>query len=74
MTKPTYRIRYSLTLSGGGRSPADTRTLDLDGPLAEIPGRLPSGAYVMSIDDLAVGEAIHWTRWPLAIRPGASVG
>jgi hypothetical protein len=47
------------------------RTLDLDGTLTDLPQRLPSGAYVLFIDDLAVGETVHWTRWPVAIRPGA---
>jgi hypothetical protein len=46
-------------------------TLDVDGILADIPLRLPDGAYVLFIDDLTVGETVHWTRWPLAIRPGA---
>jgi hypothetical protein len=46
-------------------------TLDVDGTLADVPGRLPAGAYVLFIDDLAVGETVHWTRWPSAIRPGA---
>jgi hypothetical protein len=71
-THPTYRIRYTLDLSGRTRSPADVRTLDLDGTLAEVPPRLPDGAYVLFIEDLAVGETIHWTRWPPAIRPGAA--
>jgi hypothetical protein len=73
MTEPTYRVRYALSLSLAGRTrtSADVRTLDLDGLLAEVPGRLPAGAYVLSIDDLAVGETVHWTRWPIAIRPGA---
>ena len=74
ITHPTYRVRYTLDLNGRKRAPADTRTLDLDGTLAEVPGRLPAGAYVMFIDDLAVGETVHWTRWPLAIRPGAAKG
>jgi hypothetical protein len=71
MNDPTYRVRYTLSLSKRPRSPADVQTMDLDGPLAEVPGRLPTGAYVMFIDDLAVGETVHWTRWPNAIRPGA---
>jgi len=71
-THPTYRVRYTLDLDGRRRTPADTRTLDLDGSLAEVPTRLPAGAYVMSIEDLAVGETVHWTRWPSAIRPGAA--
>lgn len=71
MTDPTLRIRYTLALAGRRRTPADVQTLELDGTLAEVPGRLPTGADVLFIDDLAVGETIHWTRWPSAIRPGA---
>jgi len=71
MPATTYRVRYPLALAGRTRSPADVRTIDLDGTLADVPGRLPSGAYVLFIDDLAVGQTVHWTRWPSAIRPGA---
>ena len=71
MTDPTYRVRYTLTRTVRPRSPADVQTLDLDGTLADVPGRLPAGAYILFIDDLAVGETVHWTRWPNAIRPGA---
>ena len=71
MTDPTFRIRYTLGVTGRTRTPADVRTLDLDGSLAEVPGRVPVGAYILFIDDLAVGETVHWTRWPNAIRPGA---
>jgi hypothetical protein len=70
MIDPTYRVRYTLSVTGRPRSPAEVRTLDLDGPLSEVPGRLPTGAYILFIDDLAVGETVHWTRWPAAIRPG----
>jgi hypothetical protein len=70
MMDPTYRIRYTLAVTGRTRSPADVRTLDLNGTLAELPARLPAGAYVLFIDDLAVGETVHWTRWPSTIRPG----
>jgi hypothetical protein len=68
---PTYRVRYTLALAGRRRSPSDVRTLDLSATLAEVPGRLPAGAYILFIDDLAVGETVHWTRWPAGIRPGA---
>ena len=70
-THPTYRVRYAVSPPRGPRSPADVRTLDVAGALADVPGRLPAGAYVLFIDDLAVGETVHWTRWPLVIRPGA---
>ena len=70
-TVPTYRVRYALSPARGPRSPAEVLTLDVDGTLADVPDRLPAGAYVLFIDDLAVGETVHWTRWPLAIRPGA---
>ena len=71
MTHPTYRVRYTLARTEWRRSPADLCTLDLDGSLADVPGRLPAGAYVLGIDDLGVGETVHWSRWPSAIRPGA---
>ena len=71
-THPTYRVRYTFDLAGRTRAPTDVQTLDLDGPLADVPGRLPAGAYILFIEDRAVGETIHWTRWPLAIRPGAT--
>ena len=70
-TVPNYRVRYALSPARGPRSPAEALTLDVAGSLGDIPGQLPVGAYVLFIDDLAVGETVHWTRWPLAIRPGA---
>lgn len=71
---PTYRVRYAVSPATGPRSPADVRTLEVAGTLADVPDGLPAGAYVLFIDDLAVGETVHWTRWPLAIRPGAADG
>jgi hypothetical protein len=70
-TNPTYRIRYATTPARGPRAPAEVRSLDVGGTLADVPGRLPAGAYVLFIDDLTVGETVHWTRWPSSIRPGA---
>jgi len=60
-TSPTYRIRLTLSPARGPRCPAELRTLDMDGTLAEVSDRLPVGAYVLVIDDLAVGETVHWT-------------
>ena len=66
----TYRVRYSLTPSGFPRSPRDVSTLDVDSGLDDLPGRLPAGAYILFIEDLAAGRDVHWTRWPKAYRPG----
>ncbi len=65
-----YRVRYVLNRSGFPQAPGDTRTVDLGGSLAQVPGQLPAGAYILSIEDLAAGRDVHWTRWPEAIRPG----
>ena len=32
--------------------------------------KLPTGAYIMYIEDAADGQNVHWTRWPKAYRPG----
>lgn len=66
---PLFRVRYAL-LSGRRPGPGDVRSLDHPGPLFELPRALPAGAYVLSVENLAEGRAIHWTRWPDAIRPG----
>ncbi len=66
---PTYRVRYSLSPSGQ-QAASGVRALDVDGDLDGIPARLPAGAYILSIDDLTAGRGVHWTRWPLAYRPG----
>jgi len=65
----TYRVRYSLTKSGS-RSPADSVTVTLNAELEQIPGLLPSDAYILYIADEAAGCDVHWTRWPKAYRPG----
>jgi hypothetical protein len=52
------------------RKPADVTTVDVQAELEQIPGLLPDGAYIMYIEDLLVGEYVHWTRWPKAYRPG----
>jgi len=46
------------------------RTADLKADLDHLPGLLPAGAYILSIEDLAAGRDVHWTRWPKAYRPG----
>jgi hypothetical protein len=66
----TYRIRYSVTRTARPRAPADVETLDLDADLDGVPGLLPAGAYILSIEDLAADRPVHWTRWPNAYRPG----
>jgi hypothetical protein len=66
----TYRVRYSMAPSGFPRSPRDVQTIDLEGGLDDVPGRLPAGAYILFIEDLAAGRDVHWTRWPKAYRPG----
>jgi hypothetical protein len=67
---PTYRVRYSLKPSTQSRTPGDVETIDLCATLEAIPTLLPAGAYIMYIEDLLVGEYVHWTRWPKEYRPG----
>lgn len=67
-----YRIRYSLKPSGEHHDGADVRTVDIDADLDGIPDRLPTGAYIMYVEDLFAGQNVHWTRWPLSYRPGFS--
>jgi hypothetical protein len=67
---PSYRVRYSLKPSTQSRGPKDVETVDLLATLEAIPALLPVGAYIMYIEDLQVGEYVHWTRWPKAYRPG----
>ena len=67
---PTYRVRFSMTRSGFPRAPADVQTVDLQAGLDELPGLLPPAAYIMYIEDLTLGQAVHWTRWPKSYRPG----
>jgi hypothetical protein len=67
---PAYRIRFSLKPSNRTRTPADVETIDLRADLDQVPGLLPSGAYIMYIEDLLVRENVHWTRWPKSYRPG----
>jgi hypothetical protein len=65
-----YRIRYSLKPSGQQHRSADVETIDLQADMDQIPGLLPSAAYIMYIEDLTAGQNVHWTRWPKAYRPG----
>ena len=66
----TYRVRFRVNLSGRPPAPADIETLDLDTDLDGVPGLLPAGAYILSIEDLKADQLVHWTRWPNAYRPG----
>jgi hypothetical protein len=67
----TYRVRYSLTPTGGQRRlAADVLTVDLDTDLEGIPGLLPPSAYIMYVEDLTADRDVHWTRWPKSYRPG----
>ena len=66
----TYRVRYSMKASGVTRSPVDVVSVDLDAELDQIPALLPASAYIMYIENLTAGQAVHWTRWPKAYRPG----
>ena len=66
----TYRVRYSLKPSGQHHDGADILTTDLVTDLDHVPDSLPPGAYIMYIEDVAAGQGIHWTRWPMSYRPG----
>jgi hypothetical protein len=67
----TYRIQYSLKPSGQQRHAAgNVETVDLTTELDKIPSLLPPSAYIMYVEDLTAGQYVHWTRWPLAFRPG----
>jgi hypothetical protein len=67
---PTYRVRYRLTNTGRPPVPGDVETIDVNVNLDGVPGLLPHGAYILSIEDLAADQLVHWTRWPNAYRPG----
>jgi hypothetical protein len=66
----TYRVRYVPNPSDYPRSPDKSLTVDLGCSLDQVPEQLPAEAYILSIEDLAAGRDIHWTRWPEAFRPG----
>jgi hypothetical protein len=67
---PTFRIRYNRKPRGGQQRPADVESVDVRADLDHIPGQLPPGAYILSVEDLAAGRDVHWSRWPAAFRPG----
>ena len=66
----SYRVQFSLKPSGQSHAAGDVETIDLQADLDQIPGFLPSGAYIMYVEDLAARQYVHWTRWPAAYRPG----
>jgi hypothetical protein len=68
--RPTYRVRYNRAGRTGQQRAADVETRDVPGSLDRIPGELPPGAYILSVEDLATGKGVHWTRWPANYRPG----
>lgn len=65
-----YRVRYSLKPSGQHHSSLDVRTVDVETDLEHLLECLPSGAYILYIEDLIAGQHVHWTRWPKSYRPG----
>lgn len=65
-----YRVRYVPTPSAFPQAPGHARTIEVGDTLDQVPGQLPAGAYILSIEDLAAGRDVHWTRWPEAFRPG----
>jgi hypothetical protein len=66
----TYRVQYSLKPSGQSHAAKDVETIELEADLDQIPGLLPATAYIMYVEDLTAGQNVHWTRWPMAYRPG----
>lgn len=66
----TFRVRYSTKPSGQHHAAADVQTADVQTDLDRIPEHLPAGAYIMYVEDLTAGQAVHWTRWPKSYRPG----
>lgn len=66
----TYRVRYSAKPAGQHHTATDVRTVDIETDLDRIPESLPPGVYIMYVEDLTAGRAVHWTRWPSSYRPG----
>lgn len=67
---PSFRVRFTLPPFRTPRPSSDVQTADVRSDLDHLPGELPANAYIMSIEDLAAGQFVHWTRWPKAYRPG----
>jgi hypothetical protein len=66
-----YRVRYSCVAITNGWPRIPAQSVDVETPLEDVPSRLPPNSEVMSIENLATGELVHWTRWPASYRPGA---
>ncbi|HEX3150631.1 MAG TPA: hypothetical protein VHR66_21315 [Gemmataceae bacterium] len=71
---PSFRVRFTVPPFRSPRPPSDVQTTDVRSDLDHLPGELPANAYIVSIEDLAVGEYVHWSRWPKAYRPGFGAG
>jgi hypothetical protein len=67
----TYRVRFSAKPHPSEWRRAEAQSLDVEGDLDGIPALLPPDSYILSIEDLAAGRNVHWTRWPEAYRPGS---
>ena len=66
----TYRVRYRLKPAGAHAAGLDVQTVDVQTDLDHCLEALPSGAYVMSIEELTASRDVHWSRWPKSNRPG----
>ena len=66
----TYRVRFRASPKGGSPAPSDIESIDVETDLDGLPALLPTGAYILSIEDLTADQLVHWTRWPNAYRPG----
>jgi len=55
---PTFRVRYNRKPQGGQQRPADVESVDVRADLDHIPGQLPPGSYILSVEDLAAGRAL----------------
>ena len=66
----TYRVRYRVRPCGQHQTAADVWTADVEADPDHIAGHLPPGVYIMYVEDLTAGRAVHWTRWPTSYRPG----
>jgi hypothetical protein len=66
----TYRVRYSAKPSGQPHARQDVKTVDVQTDLDHLRNHLPAASYIMYIEDLTAGQAVHWSRWPKSYRPG----